>query len=324
MKKAARKQIKYAITTVTVALVVVSSAIIVLVINGKRASMIKTNLTRDEISEIDVSSEIVDRATDERLVLEEDLSAEFAVIEEEIRKVLGSEVNNYAIHVRDLNSNQEFGINNQSTFPPASIYKVGLAMIIFKDIDAGIIALDDQVTILPEYKVYTFDALAKREGTYQLSVEELLEYLIIHSDNTAMTTLEHTYGGVFELQTRMAHELGVEDVLRLPHVTKAIAIAEMFNILYDQQILSETSTNHLLDLLKKVLPGHNDRIAAGVPEGIEVAHKIGTLNSTYEDAGIIYGEKRDIAIVILNRNTTPVLARQKIPQITEIVYSQLN
>ncbi|MEI7579741.1 MAG: serine hydrolase [bacterium] len=253
-----------------------------------------------------------------------DLSTEedFTSLEQQIIEVIGSETNKYGVYIQDISTGRELKLNSQKSFHPASIYKVPLAMVILKDVDAGRLSLDQQVLVTSNEKIYDFDALSQRSGNYNISLNELLTYLIRDSDNTAMTTLEHRFGGVTLLQKRMREELGFSDVSRLPAHTNADAIGQVFQALYSQNQLSPASSQYLLDLLKTTY--FNDRIPAGVPEGIVVAHKIGTLDRTYQDAGIVYGSKHTYILVVLNGDITPQNGREKIAQISSLVYEFLN
>lgn len=178
--------------------------------------------------------------------------------------------------------------------------------------------------VTEEEKISESDPMAQIDEDYTLDLGSILEYLIIYSDNTAMTTLEHRLGGVYDLQNRMNSELGITGFTRLPGETTASETAEMFEGLYNETYLEPETNAFLLDLLENVTESHNDRIKAGVPMDIAVAHKIGTLETTYHDAGIVYGNERDYIIVVLNDHIDPTEAQKKVKTISEITYKYLN
>lgn len=247
-------------------------------------------------------------------------SVDWEGLETAIREVLGSEVDKYAIYIDDFGAYGHLGINEAKIFLPASVYKVPLAMVVLKDVDDGKTTLEHSYLVTDSEKKYDFDVLSEREGNYNISLDSLLDYLIRYSDNTAMTTLEHRFGGVYNLQGRMVNELGVITFTRLPHQVTAKDVASVFQVLYEDDYLSEESRDYLLNLLKTVVPWLNDRIPAGIPEEIEVAHKIGNLEGVHQDAGIVFGKERDYIIVILNKNINPGTAREKVKQIAELSY----
>lgn len=245
-------------------------------------------------------------------------------LKNQIEEILAGEESKYGIVIKDIETQTSLEINSDKQLHPASVYKVPLALIVLKDVENKKISLDDKLLITSSEKVYSFDPLSKIEGNYEKTIREILYYLIHYSDNTAMTTLEHRLGGVKDLQARMESELGIKGFTRLPGVTNAQITAEVFEGLYSQKYLSKELNDYLISLLKDIISNQNDRIPAGVPDGTEVAHKIGTLNSTYHDAGIVYGEKRDYVIVVLNDDINPATGRDKIRRISEATYNHLN
>ena len=245
-------------------------------------------------------------------------------LENEILEVLGNEKDNYAVFIKDLVTGQSYELNEETNFPPASIYKVALATIILSDIDRGNLSLSDVYLVTEKQKTYETDPLAKREGNYNITIEELIEYLIVYSDNTAMTTLEHRTGGVYELQDRMSEELGIDGITRIPHKTSAKAVGDIFEGLYNEEYLTRETNEILMNHLKNVAPWFNNRIVAGVPDDIEVAHKIGNLSDVHEDAGIVYSEERDYILVVLNDNIVISEAAETIEEISRVTYGYLN
>lgn len=245
-------------------------------------------------------------------------------LKKNVIEIISTESENYGVYIKDLESGLSFEINGDIEFPPASIYKVPLAIITLVDVDSGKYSLETEFLVTEEQMPYTFDRLAQRKVPYNISINEHLKYLIIYSDNAAMTTLEDRNGGVTEIQDRLVNELGINNITRKPHITTLIAVGGFFEGLYNNQYLSKESNQLLIDLLKNVTSGHNNRIVAGVPEGIDVAHKIGNLNKTHEDAGIVYEEKNDFIIVVLNKDiTSKEDAAEKIKKITELTYQTL-
>lgn len=242
----------------------------------------------------------------------------------EIDMILGEDSKNYSYFIQNLYTKEYIANNEEDTFHPASIYKVPLALAILHKIEEGEVGYDQKLLVTENQIRYSFDPLAKRDLPFEVSVRELLEYLICYSDNTAMTTLEHRLGGVYDLQETYEVDLGIKGITRLPGKTNAKSVAALFRGIYEEKYLDSANNEFLLSLLKDIAPGQNDRIPAGVPEDIEVAHKIGTLDRVYQDAGIVYGQRSDYIIVVLNKDINQGEAREKIQEISEITYRYLS
>ena len=243
-------------------------------------------------------------------------------LEAEILKILGDEKEKYAVYLKDLASDFEVKVNAEKNFYPASIYKVPLAIIILQEVDAGTLSLDEKQMIKPEDFAYSHDLLASRIGL-EYRLDELLTYLIVYSDNTAGRVLERIVGGDQKVANKI-DQLGLANFSRNPQSVDALSVFKVFEGIYNQSYLSNSSNLFLLHLLKNTCQEHQDRLAESLPQGVEVAHKIGTLETVYQDAGIIYGKSGDYILVVLNRDIKIDQAREKLQQISLVTYNFLN
>jgi beta-lactamase class A len=66
-----------------------------------------------------------------------------------------------------------------------------------------------------------------------------------------------------------------------------------------------------------------ERIPKGVPEGVRVAHKIGTEKQVIADGGIVYG-KNSYILVILSDGVLETEALKALPEISGIVWEVVN
>jgi beta-lactamase class A len=94
----------------------------------------------------------------------------------------------------------EWAIAQRGTdlFPQQSVSKLWVAMSILDAVDGGRISLDQKVRIGPEDLVVFHQPLAARvrsEGSVTMSVRDLIETAITHSDNLANDSLLRTVGG---------------------------------------------------------------------------------------------------------------------------------
>jgi beta-lactamase class A len=247
-------------------------------------------------------------------------------LKQQIQSVIAEEDVKYGIYIKNLKTNQVISINPNDTLPPASIYKVPLAILVLRDIDAGKLKLDQTFTLKSKNKTYTTDSMYYLPTGKAYPIETYLNYLIVNSDNTAMTSLEDLLGGVEKINQRLKTELGVKNFFRIPHETEAAEVGKVFEGIYAQSFLEKETNDFLLNLLKHTASHLQDRIPAGVPasEGIEVAHKIGYISTgagaSFEDAGIVYSPKADYVIVTLNQDVREDEARIKIQEISRLTY----
>lgn len=241
-----------------------------------------------------------------------------------IEDILAENIDNYAVYIEVLDENFIVGINENELFYPASIYKVPIAILVLRDIEAGKYSFNTQLELLQNNKFYTSDTLYHIDNGTMLSVDTLLHYMICYSDNSAWDMLmDNLLGTTAEIDERIHNELELEYTRRVPFQTTAKEVGEFFSGLYNYKYLSPEYNDYLLDLLCSIIPSQNDRIPAGLPEGTKAAHKIGTWIGIHQDGGIVYSDKYDFIIVVLNKNTSVQEGRKIISQITQVAWEYL-
>jgi beta-lactamase class A len=105
------------------------------------------------------------------------------------------------IHVE---SGAQFDINGDQRFPMASVYKLPIALELLTEVDQGVLTLDHQVWIAPS-DIRACCTLSRRHpnGGISLSAGELLELMMVNSDNTAADAVLKLVGGPAAVQRRM-------------------------------------------------------------------------------------------------------------------------
>lgn len=103
-------------------------------------------------------------------------------------------------------------VNGDTNFPMASTYKVAIAMALLHKVDRGEVRLDQMVAIAPEAVVISKPIASNfiHPGV-ALSVANLLEVMIVHSDNTATDALLDLTGGAKEV-THWLRSIGIENM----------------------------------------------------------------------------------------------------------------
>lgn len=254
---------------------------------------------------------------------------DIVTLKTDVEEILGSELSKYSIYVYDFKRDQELKINADEIKYPASVSKVPYAILTLQNVDKGEINLDSTYPITAGYKAYSSDPMYHFATNSKQTFATYLDYLIKESDNTAMMHLEYYLGGVNTYNQKVQNDLSFY-LLRDPHETTAADVGTMLRGIYNQEYLSKEMNDYLLDLMFNTASRFDDRIVAGVENYSEakVAHKIGQITTqygmAYHDAGIVYGKYTDFAIVILNQDVTMNSVQNKIPQIVDLIYSELN
>lgn len=185
-----------------------------------------------------------------------------------------------------LPSGITIGINEKETFYQASLVKVPMAMYLYKGIELGKITMKDLYVIEDKYKDSDFGELWKKPSGTTISLEELINIMLVDSDNTAYRTLWGKYPQFLD---------EIFDNLDLPKdsekgdpVVTPKNYSSVFKSLYLSSYNTKEHSNEILETLTTT--SFDNWIVAGVDNNIKVAHKIGVRDKehAYSDCGIVY------------------------------------
>ncbi|MCL5091106.1 MAG: class A beta-lactamase-related serine hydrolase, partial [Patescibacteria group bacterium] len=151
-----------------------------------------------------------------------------------------------------------------------------------------------------------------------ITYRRMAELMGQQSDNTAFNIISQTLGG--EKIQKVIDNLGMRETSFAENETSAGDIGLLLEKIYRGQVLNQESREEILSFLTKTI--WEDRIPAGVPADIRVAHKIGTEVGVISDAGIIYGEK-PFVLVIMSEGVNEIEAKKALPDITKKIWEMV-
>jgi beta-lactamase class A len=251
-----------------------------------------------------------------------DVLINFIPLRRAIREYVDKPENKVGLYFEYLPSGTSIGANEKEEFQIVSLSKVPLAMAIYKKIENGNLSKSDTLVVKKVHLNSDFGSLWKKgEGT-KLTIKELVELLLIDSDNTAynvlidvVTSKEH--GEIYEGLDIELTQRG-EDLLISPK-----SYSSIFRSLYLSSVLSEEYSNELLEILS-VTP-FSDKIGASLPNDIKFSHKIGVFETRdasknlFTDCGIIYVPNRPYILCIFVKDNEE-MAQKHMSEISKMVY----
>jgi beta-lactamase class A len=257
--------------------------------------------------------ESVEELTDGKKSLE--TSKDTKDIENQIKTLVKDLQGSYGVYVYNLTDKQGFGINQDEVFPAASLIKLPVFLTLYQEAEAGRIDLESVYVLRAADKKTGAGVIQyKPEGT-KYSHRELAQLMGRYSDNTAFNVFRQLLGD--EKIQAVIDELGMNKTSLEENETSPVDIGLFFRKFYAQSLLTRNHRDEILDYLTKT--AYEDRIPAGVPEEIKVAHKIGNETNSFSDAGIVFGEKPFI-LVIMSKDVQEKEALETLPEITKIVW----
>ncbi len=252
-------------------------------------------------------------------------------VEESIRLIINNKISSdditYAsVYFRDLNNGPWIGINEQEKFTPASLLKVPLLMAYLKIVQSNPSILQEKITIEENPTTLTQNitpSTSVKIGT-AYTVDELLQKMIIYSDNQAANSLLRYIDANSLNQTYSDLGIKVPSGNATEDFMSVLEYASFFRILYNASYLNHDMSEKALEILTKS-QFHNG-LAAGVPDNIEIAHKFGERvfanNNQLHDCGIIYKNKSPYLLCIMTRGDDFNKMTEAIKEISQYVYNQ--
>lgn len=196
-----------------------------------------------------------------------------------------------------LNNGSWIGLDEREKFTAASTVKVPLAMAAYKAAEEGKIDLHDYYVLEGDDLDNGFGEGYKLGAGTAKTVDDFIGLMLEKSDNTAKNAVANSLSRVGVTNPLApvyeffgwTFDIGEEPIFAQISLK---TLSNMFIALYNAKYLNMEHSSDILDYLSKT--PFNDQIAAGVPEGVRVAHKIGVADDdrTYSDCGIVYAPNR--------------------------------
>ena len=247
------------------------------------------------------------------------------------------------VYYRDVTTGDSLTIGAATRFHAASTMKVPVMIQLFRDRDAGLLTLDDSVTITNTFKSiadsspYQLDvtddsdsSLYKRLGQ-KATIRELIELMETVSSNLATNLLIAKIDA--KRANATAHALGADSILVLRGVedgkayqaglnntTTARDLGVLLAAIATNKAASPQSCRDMLAILGR--QQFKEGIPAGLPSGTKVYHKTGWITEIYHDAAIVEpgGGQRYVLVVLTGGIQKEADAHMLVRDISKLVF----
>jgi beta-lactamase class A len=243
-------------------------------------------------------------------------------------------VTRVGVWVRDLETKQSAGVDENESFAPASLLKVPLMIAYYKVSEINPAVLQTQL-VYTKSPVLNSDSQNYRPATtlvegQSYSVEDLISHMVTESDNDAAALLlSHIDQQIFN-QTLL--DLGIKVAKgsdTLDFVT-AKTYGTIFRILHNASYLTRGDSQKALALMTQSnFKGMSDPL----PSSVVVAHKFGerevddtdgtVQTRQLHDCGIVYKDPRPYSICIMTEGTDFNTLLSVIEEISKLTYDQI-
>lgn len=251
-----------------------------------------------------------------------DVLINFTSLRSAMQSYIDKQPETVGVYFEYLPSGVSIGINDKTEQKIASLIKVPVVMAAYKAVENGKLDLNKELTVSQNDLDRSFGSLWREGAGKKITVDEAINKILMESDNTAVRTL-----------IREVPEYGINDVfnsLDIPKerdsgipVISPKSYSSILRSLYLSSYLRQENSQEILDTLTKT--NFNDKLPAGVPNGVPVAHKIGVFNSNdqqplFSDCGIVYVPSRPYIICVMTSGADEEKAREHMQLLSKMVY----
>lgn len=187
-------------------------------------------------------------------------------------------------------------------------------------------SLDDEITMRASdvWAEGTGVLYAQPVGT-TMTLRECARYLIEESDNTAEVMLNR-YLGEEEIEAELRRVGARSTSYWMPNTTTPNDVLLVLKAISDPSHTSPELSAEMLEIMTGT--SFEDRLPGPLPEGARVAHKIGSWETTFSDAGIVFpegtsGADRRYHVVVFSEGVTENAAREMIRDVSLEAYRAL-
>lgn len=232
--------------------------------------------------------------------------------------------------IKDFSSGQVATSNEEGSFRSASLIKFPILCAAYQAAEDRRFSLTMPITLTQKDKRGGSGILKFTPNGQVFTNRELLELMIVHSDNTATELLVRQLG-IDYLKETFA-KLGLKDTIitadgfkltsrrvQDDNMTSARDMAYLLEKIYKKELVSAKASEEMLLIMKH--QKMRDRLPRYLPSGWEIAHKTGLLRHACHDVGIVFSPKGDYMICVLtSEQRTYKNAKSLIASIARITY----
>lgn len=228
----------------------------------------------------------------------------------------------------------------------ASLMKVPVMIEVFKQADQGKFSLDDKIKVTNEFtgivdgSPYSLTVVDDSDDDIyehigkEMAVRDLVHRMITVSSNLAANILiefvgvKNIMGTLAEFKIQNMKVLrGVEDIKAyekgLNNRTDALSMMQVMCSIAEGRAGSREACQEMIAILSQ--QKYRNKIPAGIPAGIKVANKTGSITRIDHDAAIVFPERRKpYILVVLTRGIEKQEDAEKlIAELSRIVYDHV-
>ena len=256
-------------------------------------------------------------------------------VEETINNEINKKNISFAsVYFRDLNNGPWFGINETKYFSPASLIKVPILITYLKKAETDPTILDKKI-INPLVQengapIQNIKPSETLKSNQEYTIRELLEHMIIYSDNNAYNDLVTNLSSDDLMRIYKDLDIDISKAVDDPNgnILTVKDYASFYRILFNASYLDQDMSEKALEILSRT--DYKKALVAGIPNNIPISHKFGerkfadTGEIQFHDCGIIYYPQNPYLLCVMTKTNNLDHANTTIQKISQMVYQKIS
>ncbi len=260
-------------------------------------------------------------------------SARLTPLKEELNRFIENEekdsmITSVSVYVRDFEVGEWMAINDQITYMPGSMLKVGLmtAWLKMSENLPGLLDKEQAYEIHNGF-VFPIEHFQGKEITIgkKYKIRECLESMIVNSDNKAAFFLENT------VDSNVFHKLFTDLGIPAPKFHESnysLSVKDYSNfmkVLFNSGYLAPKESEYAISLLTR--SRFKEGITKELPDSVVVAHKFGESGTStlfqLHETGLVYIGPRRYLITVMTQGHNWARQSQIISRISKLTYDNM-
>ena len=247
-------------------------------------------------------------------------------LDERLGKISRPHAGVHGAVVFDPLSGESASLNADRRFVAASLSKLYALLTLYGAASRDEVDLDDEITMrASDVWAEGTGVLYSRPVGTTMTLRECAGYLIEESDNTAEVMLNR-YLGEEEMEAELGRLGAGSTSYWVPNTTTPNDVLLVLRAIADPPYTSPELSAEMLEIMTNT--SFEDRLPEPLPRDARVAHKIGSWETTFSDAGIVLPEGADGAdegyyVVVFSEGVPEGAARETIRDVSLEAYRAL-
>ena len=236
-----------------------------------------------------------------------------------LEKFLKEEKGSYSIYYKDLNTGEEFGIDENKVQTGASLNKLPIVAFLYSEAGKGKQDLEDQIVVQKaDIQDYGTGSIRYKGAGKSYSLKTLTKLALEQSDNTAAYVLALRLGR--DKIQEYARSMGLVATNMENNQTSAKDMGIILDAIWSGKVTNTALKLELMDFMRNT--DFEDRLARNI-KNAKIYHKAADGTGFVHDVGIIEDGKRIFILSVLASEVTNVeKTKETIGKMASFIYKQ--